>query len=326
MYEVVIRVQTGPVTTDPPRRASRLISIRPQDQCLRRQRRGRVRRRVAGVDGCGDRRAPAPRRTGTIRSDRSPILPSRPWSRTRAVAGLRWSTHSSGGARSTGPGACSPIRAAEEGWTDEMQDEAKREATRFEEEVARAEPASTALDDPDHSPGLPMMNRSLPALRSRGRYDRVATVPDRLTCSPSCRASCRSDDERRRSSTPLVRNRRRQDRDLSRRHRLQLLHRQVARQAPRHHAPGAVSRSGCCRSSRRSGSRTRLPVPSLPGSERCRTGDPFALGFLVGGPPDGNTQPDPRRRVRQRDENAGHLASPRATRCCSIARSASPTS
>lgn len=189
-------------------------------------------------------------------------------------------------------------RAAADGWTEEMQDEAKREAARFEDEVARARAGLAELDDETTLRAFQLMNEAFEHSGARGRYTswRPFQMGFLLTALPSL---VRDDDERRRIVDTLW----------------------FATGGGKTETYLAAIVFSCfidrLRGKRRgitawsrfplrmlSLQQTQRFADALAGAELARQradigGDPFALGFFVGGPPAGTPN-------RIRDDASGN--------------------
>ena len=201
-------------------------------------------------------------------------------------------------------------RAAAESWTDEMRDEASDEAAKFEHEGKALSAGLQALKVPHILEAFILTNR---AFRHSSRGEYVGWRPFQLgfllTILPSLIDPV---DSRRRVVDTLwfATGGGKTETYLAA---------IIVLLSPRPDdgasctasRRGAGSRCGCSRCSRRSGLPTRLQAPSCSGRADGIAGDPLALGFLVGGPPNGtpnairsDAEPRDARRRRPHDARA----------------------
>lgn len=188
-------------------------------------------------------------------------------------------------------------RAAEGEWTDEMQDEANRESKRFAEEVAGARAGLEALDDEATLHAFQLMNEAFEHSGARGRYTswRPFQMGFLLTALPSLAR----DDERRRVVDTLwfATGGGKTETYLA----AIVFSCFIDRLRGKHHGITAWSRFPLRMLSLQ---QTQRFADALAGAELARQragidGDPFALGFLVGGPPAGTPN-------RIRDDASGN--------------------
>ena len=205
--------------------------------------------------------------------------------RSAAAAATSSSTHLTLGRARVVADAARRARSASDGWTAEMRveaDERSRDRVGDEVDRCRAGLELLASRDDDALTAFELDERSVRPL-GRGPVRQMAPVPARL---PARRAAVarRSHDraERRGRRHALVRDRRRQDRDLSRR----------SSSSPVSSTGMRGKRHGISVWSRfplrmLSLQQTQRFADALAGAELARRregieGDPFALGFLVG--------------------------------------------
>jgi hypothetical protein len=189
-------------------------------------------------------------------------------------------------------------RAAAEGWTDEMHDAANREARRFGDEVLRARTGLGALDDEATLRAFQLMNEAFMHSGTRGQYStwRPFQIGFLLTVLPSL---VHDDDERRRTVDTLwfATGGGKTETYLA----AIILSCIVDRLRGKRHGITAWSRFPLRMLSLQ---QTQRFADALAGAELARQragieGDPFALGFLVGGPPAGTPN-------RIRDDASGN--------------------
>jgi hypothetical protein len=177
-------------------------------------------------------------------------------------------------------------RAAADGWNDEMQEEASREAARFRDEVGRAQAGLDRLDDAIALRAFRLMNEAFEHSGVHGRYTswRPFQVGFLLSVLPSL---LRDDDERRRVVDTLwfATGGGKTETYLA----AVIFSCIVDRLRGKHYGITAWSRFPLRMLSLQ---QTQRFADALAGAELARQrdqveGGPFALGFLVGGPPAG---------------------------------------